>query len=905
MNDFQLPGGKAEQEEALLRLVISSIGSRKVTLEEIDQRVRAFSFTAEKLAEPDLLSVIAQIETLVRIIVDPDIEVVDPSSFANWLTKERLAESSWDRWEAYGFLLQNQLFSPNVIDRMDKRAESILELAGDPLRQGSWARRGLVIGDVQSGKTANYLALFNKAADAGYKIIILFGGHTDKLRRQTQQRVDEGFVGSDSRKLIGYKRGVFVDKTFGVGLYKGFKQATSLTTWSSDFSTKQLIGTNLNAEAINGPVVFVIKKNKSIIENLIAWLHSQSTGSQEGKLDLPMLLLDDEADYASINTRDPDSAPTAVNAAIRNLLAVFAKNTYIGFTATPFANVFIDPDQEEDLFPRDYIISLESPSNYFGPESMFLDRPGGSSFISSNDDAMEWLPYSHKLHHPVEELPESLKDAMAAFFIVNAIRDCRGDDSAARTMMINVSRFTTVQSAVFDRVRDLVSGWRQIINQGVGSEVWSRLERVFQEDFEHQEVPWEQVKMNMVSSIHHIEVHLVNSKTSTTDDWDRIYKSDRARVVAIGGDVLSRGLTLEGLCVTYFRRKSVAYDTLMQMGRWFGYRNGYDDLCKLWIDPEVSSWYAFIAEATLELREQISRMRSLDQTPRQFGLAVRRHPGAALMATALNKRRHSDVAHQISLRHKSIESVRLESDPQVNLSNYLAAESLLTAMPGNLLEKKTRQNNSWWSGVPANLVLDFVKSFRTAKSDLLFADGVIAGHIARTKAEWMAHWDVVVVSGDSTQVAFEMLGAGKKVRRAIFERGGVLYAGGSKLRLGGRGDVGQVLSDADYKAVREESEGKEPGDLPYRAKLVHPLLMLYPIEISKSTDSAGVLKQREAGFSRFQPKDANFKMLGVHIAFPVGDSSSDSGADSELVSWLVNRPWLDNNQLLFEDESED
>jgi BMFP domain-containing protein YqiC len=910
MTGLQYEGSTEEQREILLRTALAHIGLKRVTIDEITNIVKAFATFATALTELDIEGVIAEVETQVHIVIDPDPTVVDPSTFKSWLTTERVNSIDWTRSKAYSSLLESKALSRAVIDRIDQRAKAILELSGDPLQPGAWARRGLVIGDVQSGKTANYLALFNKAADAGYKIIVLFGGHTDKLRRQTQERVDEGFVGRDSKQLLKYKPGAsFVDAKTGVGFYKGFSPATSLTTWGSDFSSKQLIGTNLNATTVIGPVVFVIKKNKKIIENLIAWLHSQGSGTSTNQLDFPMLLLDDEADYASINTKDPDQDPTAINAAIRDLMKVFSKNTYVAFTATPFANVFIDPDQEEDLFPKDYIYSLESPSNYFGPTEMFVESEIGSTFLSSNDDAQDWMPYSHKPSHRVGELPESLKNAVAAFFIANAIRDCRGSEKSPRTMMINVSRFNQVQTQVHEAVSNLVSEWRHSINQNTGDSLLKRLETVYQEEFSHQSVPWDQVRMRLASAISHIQVHLVNSKSGTTDNWDAVYSSDRARVIAVGGDVLSRGLTLEGLCVTYFRRRSVAYDTLMQMGRWFGYRDGYADICKLWIDPEVSGWYDFIAQATEELKEQISRMRAHNLTPKQFGLAVRRHPGAALMATALNKRRHSEIAHQISMRNKSFESVRFDSSKSVNDQNYQAAADLVTQLEALQPYKKSLQDNPWWTSVPSSLVLSFVQKFKTAPSDLVFADGLIEGHIASTRAPWMATWDVVVMTGDGTNKAFEGTSIdGTRVSRSIYERDNILYAGGQKLRLGGKGDEGQVLSREVVEEIKHDRMGKkpsEPSDLHYRSRLVRPLLIIYPIDLSTKASGAGAEKQREKGFKRFEPNDPTFKLLGIHVAFPIGDGSYDADQESELVEWYVNKPWIEQNGLITEISEED
>ena len=897
-------GSKAEQIETLTKVVVGLYppGTR-TTVADIESKVMAFAPLAADLDVAALKIVVAKVETLVHIkFDDEDGEVVDPNTFVPWLTKERRAQIDWSRWMAYESLLTTKNLSPLVLDRMGARADHVLELAGDPQKQGQWARRGLVIGDVQSGKTANYLAIFNKAADAGYKIIILFGGHTDKLRRQTQERVDEGFVGRDSKAISLKRPGEFKNATIGVGHHVGFRPATSLTTWATDFSTQQLKGINLDAEAVNGPVIFVIKKNKKIIENLITWLEGHGDGSGHGKLRLPMLLLDDEADYASINTNDEDKDPTAINKAIRDLMAVFARNSYVGFTATPFANVFIDPEHEQDLFPRDYVLTLESPSNYFGPEAMFEHADGPEAFLAGNDDASTWLPYPHKGNAVVGPLPETLLDSVAAFFLANAIRDLRDQHSAPRTMMINVSRFNNVQNQVFERVSETVADWRRRLRQGVGDEVLLRLESIFVNHYSHTGFSWEQVRMVLDSAIEDVVVKLVNSKTTNSDDWDVTYRSDRARVIAVGGDVLSRGLTLEGLVVSYFRRKSVAYDTLMQMGRWFGYREGYRDLCKLWIDPEVASWYDFIALATAELREQISRMRALGQTPKQFGLAVRRHPSSALVATALNKRRTASVARQISLRDKSFETVRFSDKLEANRSNYMKTVDLIRELESIKTSVLSKTDNHWWQNVDSDLVVKYLESFQTATQDLLFSDHVIAKHVRETRFPWMKSWDIVVASGQSKLKAFPGLIETQKVSRAIYEKDGILYSGGSKLRLGGRSDEGQVLDEEAYAKAVAAAKGKGPGDLHFRAQLKQPLLIIYPIDPAVDDSGALLPPSSNTSFTRFMPPEAEYPLIGLHIALPFGDPAIPFEDDSDLVSWLVNLTWLENNNLLTEEE---
>ena len=320
----------------------------------------------------------------------------------------------------------------------------------------------MCIGDVQSGKTSNYIGLINKAADAHYRVIILLTGTIEKLRRQTQQRIDEGFIGLDSYAFTLEKGRVQV----GVGAIDPTTSGWAVTSTTSDFNAataKKVVGQLSN---ISAPVIFVLKKNKSVLEKLEHWLRFYNINPVTKKIDLPMLLIDDEADNASVNTKADDV--TAINKGIRKLLALFERANYVGFTATPYANVFIDPDSEEemlkhDLFPRDFIYALEAPNSYIGARSIFgYDAPYGY-MLESNDDCEEALPIGHKKEDALQFIPESLKEALAAFFIANAVRDLRGDKKTHRTMMINISRFIAVQNQITKVVDSYVRDWQREI----------------------------------------------------------------------------------------------------------------------------------------------------------------------------------------------------------------------------------------------------------------------------------------------------------------------------------------------------------------------------------------------------------------------------------------------------------
>ena len=213
-----------------------------------------------------------------------------------------------------------------VIKENEKIVDDILDLSGDPLTDGRWARRGLVMGNVQSGKTQNYTALVNKAADLGYKTIIILGGHQNELRNQTQQRIDAGFVGTDN--LFGTGR------RLGVGHLRDLNRyGTHEGTGERDFNKVAARVFRFNLMGLSFPAVFVVKKNVSVLKTLNDWILRKHELNPEGgiRLDQPLLLIDDEADYASPNSKQASDDVTATNEVIRNLLDLFKRNTYVGY----------------------------------------------------------------------------------------------------------------------------------------------------------------------------------------------------------------------------------------------------------------------------------------------------------------------------------------------------------------------------------------------------------------------------------------------------------------------------------------------------------------------------------------------------------------------------------------------
>jgi hypothetical protein len=420
----------------------------------------------------------------------------------------------------------------------------------------------------------------------------------------------------------------------------------------------------------------VIKKNSTTLRNLLDWLHEHNAKQGVDTVDVPMLLIDDEADNASINVSHGRQEVSRINGQIRELLKLFSRSCYVGYTATPFANIFIDPDTDdamrgEDLFPRHFIKSLNPPSNYFGATRVF--REDSERIIRHITDNESVLPLSHKIDFEVTTLPSSLSAAVRTFVVAKALRLHRGHVADHCSMLVNASRFTNVQRQLRNAIHELVESikasarvnGRLDVEDAIADPEIAALHGVWKAEFKDAGASWAEIQENLLAAAAPIRVIEVNSRSASALNYDDHRESGLA-VIAIGGFALSRGLTLEGLMVTYFLRNSMMYDTLMQMGRWFGYRDGYDDLCRIWMTEQAEGWYAHVAEAIEMLRDELRDMARAGATPEEFGLKVRAHPDT-LLVTARNKMGSGEeVVVNVGLGKSFVETATLKGCvPQV------------------------------------------------------------------------------------------------------------------------------------------------------------------------------------------------------------------------------------------------
>ncbi len=800
-----------------------------------------------------------------------------------WVHKRE--DITWTYASAYEEFLRNEGWPPQMVQSLSDVTTRILGHLQDPLSQGTtWKRRGLVIGHVQSGKTANYTGLIARAADAGYKFIVVIAGIHNNLRKQTQQRIDEAFIGRSSDPIDKRKK-------IGVGLNQGYPHPARLTNVNSDFS-KKTAESDWEINDFSKPIVLVIKKNVTTLTALHKWLKELNTTGDGQIRDVPMLLIDDEADNASINTNKEDLDPTRTNAMVRRILGLFAKSCYVGYTATPFANIFINPDAygddlQEELFPRDFIYCLDAPTTYFGAAKVFLNEATSESIVRPIDDCEDIIPYSHKRDDPVHELPPSLYRALDEFIVARAIRNLRGHASKHCSMMVNVSRFVPMQKAVRDflslrekKIREAV-----LANYAMPEDVSSRniymqgLKSAFDAEYADSGVTWEEVKSALVGVFEHLHLYVINSKSDEVLDYTRYEREGVGlTAVAVGGLSLSRGLTIEGLTISYMYRNTKMYDTLMQMGRWFGYRPGFEDLCRVHLSRDSINWYSHIADAAEELVQQVKRMRRDRLSPKDFGLYVRSHPDSLLITAANKMRSGQEVTVEQSFSGRLRESYIVSTDPDVNARNFeLIAYHWRSGFGGR--PEESTEKGIIFRDVPVEVIDDFLTRFE-CHSTFAGQKSDVVSYLERIATKRPLA-DVLLISPSGGSGGEHPFTLRNQVRVVGKEQPNGTAWRLNKDRVASRGDEKLGLSDeqrAEAGTVGGDGGSGAVSDTHYRMARNRPLLMIHSLE-PKGDAVTGPI----AAFG---------------MSFPYGDYST-------TINVVVNKVWLQQMQGYVDDPDEE
>ena len=635
--------------------------------------------------------------------------IVISKVFEPWYAKERKLRTSvyWDDYEAY--LRDVKKWPAPSISSLDETTTEVIERLSRPTRPEAKQTKGLVVGYVQSGKTANFTGVVAKGIDAGYRLIIVLTGTIEILRAQTQRRMDMELMGVENilagqdpndpavAKELDYQQDEewkaerFVKHGDALTL-PGVVEIARVTSHRSDYKrlpqamTKLKFARKNKQKPLNdeenlfhsGAYVAVIKKNSAPLKKLIQDLKPLKNDLAE----LPVLIIDDESDQASVDTTNPakwkkgsaeNRKRTTINGLITEILHICPRAQYVGYTATPFANVFVDPDDERDLFPADFVLSLHRPPGYMGVRE-FHDV--GKRW----DDEERTVANSNELAHirplvgdadtdPAGRI-EELQEALDAWVLAGAIKKYREANSGLRyrhhTMLVHESVKKNDHTVTAADVRSLWSKAKFNSSEG-----FARLEKLYNDDFlpvmkaraDGAPIPgtFEKLKPFIGTALAAITIDgdpvlIVNSDKEIQAQQKKLdFEADKVWRILVGGTQLSRGFTVEGLTISYFRRKAGQADTLMQAGRWFGFRPGYQDLVRLYIrrDSNVDLYEAFEALLMDEeaFRAELSQYAGFDEDdmpllePRQIPPLVSQHL-PWLKPTARNKMWNAVIANK-------------------------------------------------------------------------------------------------------------------------------------------------------------------------------------------------------------------------------------------------------------------
>jgi hypothetical protein len=638
--------------------------------------------------------------------------------------------TSWTNWDCHEAFLRGQPKWKS--HQVDSVAEESLRIIGKtkPIGHMEFQCRGLVVGYVQSGKTANFTAVASRAADVGYRLIIVLSGIHDSLRNQTQKRLNKELVS------IGNKW-------------------TTLTNETEDFQNPVVA----NGFAGAGTVLVVAKKIPPILRRLNQWIRDL-----DGQLgDIPVLMIDDEADQASINTKgnrkdlsvDDDaetdtSDPSLTNALIRDTLQRIPRATYIAYTATPFANILIDPsavDREvgSDLFPKDFVVQLPRPDGYTGTEELFGVSSAGRDVMRlvADNDVRALKAKRRKKRDPLvvgyeQSLPQSLCDAVLVFVVAGAIRLLRKQVGKPHTMLIHVSQMQADQIRVGNTIEHQIKSWRdheRIVPGSLRAMLSSALN-----DLGEIVMPADRdaVLDEAVVNLSRIQVVVLNSTTGEELEYEE--KPDR-QLIAVGGNRLSRGLTLEGLTVAYFLRTTSMADSLLQMARWYGFRSGYEDLIRIWTTEGIARWFIELALVEESLRDAITAMNRAGRRPDEMAIRMRSH--SDLMLTSKRKSKMLEM----NSRSWSCENPQTILFPLRNAAildqNAALTAALLTAHPPT----QDAYGGCLAHDVPASVISEYLRAFVVHEDTIAFRGDMIADWIMeRSTVGELTVWTIFVAS---------------------------------------------------------------------------------------------------------------------------------------------------------------
>lgn len=776
----------------------------------------------------------------------------------NWYSGVQPVDVAWPQLR---LRLEEQLPS-DAVQSIHEASDRVLAELGAPVIPGR-NLRGLVLGFVQSGKTTSFMSVIAKAADRGYRFFIVLSGITENLRSQTQERVDEMLV-------------------------QGSNQFVSLTSPESDFEAPDQLSKIAASTELR--LIAVVKKNPHRLRRLLNWLKSAQRDADQ----FPILIIDDEADQASVDVGQ--TRTSRINSLIRQILE-FERAGYIAYTATPFANVLIDPMKENDLYPKDFIVDLPKPDNYFGSAELF-----GRGLLETDEtqpsdgiDVIRSIPEAHveDVRQPRGKgavqawepaVPSSLLTALRWFILSTAARRVRGTGNKHSTMLIHTSMLglahEKLAAVVDDVIADETASFAAGKNVGALRELWlAESDVIDPADYGNAVVSFDELSDELGGVLSDLRLVIDNYRSS-----DRLhYGKSPQVVVVIGGNTLSRGLTLEGLVVSYFVRASNAYDSLLQMGRWFGYRIGYEDLQRIWMTDELNEFFVDLATVEEEFRQFVQQYEQ-ETSPSEVRPVIRTH--STLLVAARNKTRAAQKVF-VSLSGQVLQTILFEHrDLRWLQANKKATTELLSSaqsLVGGWRPSVMNPSAQIFRDVPVDAVLNFIDDYQFHPSAARTKGDLISKYIEKQNAAGaLRKWNIAVMSNPASKKSPIDLAPGMRLKPV--ERSRMKRQRGDHANINAL--IGPMDRLVDLDVTPDQRAGLLEGDLSSVGKNKlrqdmagdRGLLIIYPI----SKDSAPKLDYTDSKSETQKTSlDAVDDVIGVAFQFPM---SQDNDSSVEYVS---------------------
>lgn len=750
-------------------------------------------FGISSLEDPDIEDFILEM----LYVNEEPILIFEPKGYQPWLNDQR-ALIDWNFWDRYQkYLLLKKDWSWDSIKDIDRSTDAILDHLRNPKSEKGFRIKGLVLGDIQSGKTANYTGLINKAVDAGYKLIIVLAGLTNDLRYQTQARLDKEFIGKITKDNLesGLPVGVGnIEEPTGKFRVQSFTYADE-TNVKGDFKKMSFM---IPIDSQMPPTLLVVKKNASVLKNVLSYLN-KNTKLSDGKLEIPTLIIDDEVDQASVNTKTGKSVSDAstINRYIRNIMRLMNRYAYVGYTATPFANVFINTEasneEEKDIFPEDFIIGIPTPRHYSGIREFFgdvnIDEEDDTKvdLISEVSDEDEIVYF---LKNEDASLPSSMIDSLTHFVIASAVKRSRGIFEH-NTMLIHISSRKYPANKLKPLVEEQIDNMHRLFK--FDKDEKNKYKVYWEEDLKKQSEEylssinhdkWNDIarEINNVFDMLKDEIKVLNSDSTDYIDYD---STKQGQHIAIGGNKLSRGLTLEGLITSYYFRRTNAYDTLLQMGRWFGYRKGWLDLCRIYTSSIIKRDFLNVADAMEYFKHDILSMNFQRLTPLEFQIRVRTLP--QLAPTAVSKMRN---AKKIKVAYSNTLQQTITFDLREKKNNRSIIAQLLTNLSKPI---KLKNKKIVFKGISSNHIIDLLNNYHESEE-----------HNNRISVKYWANY-IKIANAIGELTNWTVVVSSKNRNEGLDEIAGYTIAKSKRSKRADSGDDNIVLT----RAISDPADFKE------------------------------------------------------------------------------------------------